>query len=177
MDKNLKHTVTRFFYTLLHLTLMFCAAWVLVGIPSITLEALFDIDFNYDYQLIMDALIIVIVYTFIYKNNTLKVHTAWLTFILFLSIVSVLWYNVFLAYTIKYFTGSLELSHYSNFIYQIFLPFPLLIYISAFKSLRWFKILTRTIIILTILSILSFIIASPGGLKWLMCLLFAAYLL
>ena len=174
---NLKHTVIRFLDTLLHLTLMFCAIWFLVGIPSISLESLINVKFNYVNQLILDILLIIIVYIFIYKKNTLKVHIGLLILILFMTFLSVIWYNVFLAYLIIYFTNNYELSHYSNFIYQIFLPFPLLLYITAFKNKRWFKILTWTITTLTILTILSVIVATPGGLKWLICLLFAPYLL
>lgn len=174
---NLKHTVIRFFNTLLHLTLMFCVIWFLMFTPYLIIKILFNITYDFNIRLLINLFGVIILYNFIYKKNTLKVHIGLLILILFMTFLSVIWYNVFLAYLIIYFTNNYELSHYSNFIYQIFLPFPLLLYITAFKNKRWFKILTWTITTLTILTILSVIVATPGGLKWLICLLFAPYLL
>lgn len=158
MDKNLKHTVTRFFYTLLHLTLMFCAAWLLMFIPYLSVKALFGIKLCEIVNYTFIFLVMFVLYIQIYKKNTLKVSLGRLTFFVFLSIISAFGYNFTIWKLIVYFTDSNEFAPYSNLIYQIFLPIPILFYIFAFKSKKWFKFLEILTISLIIISILSFYI-------------------
>lgn len=128
MDKNLKHTVTRFLYNLLHLTLMFCAAWLLMFIPYLMIENLWNITFDYKIRLTINILPVIILYVFVYKNNTLKVHTAWLTFIVLISSISVFLYNFTIFTIIFHFTENYELSDHANLISYIFTPIPILFY-------------------------------------------------
>lgn len=155
---NLKHTVIQFFNTLLHLTLMFCATWFLMFIPYLTIDALFNIELSQMLNFSFVFLVMFFLFTQIYKKNTLKVGLDRLTFFVFLSIIAAIWYNFTIAGLIFLFTRNLDFCHYSNLIYQIFLPIPILFYITAFKSKRWFKFLEILTLFLIAISVLAFYI-------------------
>lgn len=155
---NLKHTVIRFFNTLLHLTLMFCATWDLVVIPFLSMKAWYHVILPIKARLLIDFIIMFILYTQIYKKNTLKVGLGQLTFFVFLSIIFSVFYNFTISCLIFFFTKDLELSQCSNLIYQIFLPIPILFYITAFKSKRWFNFLEILTFFLITISVLAFYI-------------------
>lgn len=155
---NLKHTVIRFFDTLLHLTLMFCATWVLTLILYLSIKALFATKLSETLYYFFVLFLMFILYTQIYKKNTLKVGLDRLTFFVFLSIIAAIWYNFTIWKLIVHFTNSNEFAHYSNLIYQIFLPIPILFYITAFKSKRWFNFLEILTLFLIAISVLAFYI-------------------
>ena len=155
---NLKHTVIRFFNTLLHLTLMFCVIWFLMFTPYLIIKILFDVTYDFNIRLFINLFCVIILYNLIYKKNTLKVGLGRLTFFVFLSIIFSVFYNFTIWKLIIHFTNSNELVSYSNLTYQIFLPIPILFYITAFKSKRWFKFLEILTLFLIAISVLAFYI-------------------